>query len=86
MQTCSAGAAQAAAGGPAPTTIPGKGFDATRLLKPKFTFEMRSGWGANRSWAPYGDPGDNHWGIVLGVGLIMFLLAGYGAKELVTRR
>jgi hypothetical protein len=27
------------------------------FLKPKITLEMKSGWGGNRSIAPYGDPG-----------------------------
>lgn len=73
-------------GGPAPTAIPGKGFDVARMLKPKITFEMRSGWGRNRSFAPYGDPGTNYWGVVLAVGLGVVLLAGYGGANLARRR
>src|SRR5574340_83076 len=67
-------AENAAAGGPAPTTIEGKGFDVARILKPKITFEMRSGWGSNRSFAPYGDPGPSQWGWVLGLGALVFIL------------
>lgn len=76
----------AAEGGPAPVSIPGKGFDVARMLKPKITFEMRSGWGRNRSFAPYGDPGPNYWGAVLAVGLGVSLLAAYGGSSLIRRR
>ena len=77
--------AQDAAGGTMPTTIPGQGFDVARIFKPKITFEMRSGWGRNRSFAPYGNPGPSKWGFVV-IGLIATLaLAGYGGVELARR-
>jgi len=79
---------QAAAqpGAPAPVAIKGKGFDVARWLKPKITFEMRKGWGKNRSFAPYGNPGTNYWGVVLAVGLGVTLLASYGGVSLARGR
>ena len=70
----------AAAGGPAPVVVPGQGFDVARMLKPKVTFEMRSGDPV--VYAPYGDPGASHWGVVLAIGLGIVLLAGYGGVSL----
>lgn len=66
-----------------PTSIPGKGFDVARILKPKITFEMREGWGRNRAFAPYGDPGPSRWSYVL-LGLVAVgFLASYGGVRVV---
>lgn len=72
--------------GTAPTSIQGKGFDIGRIMKPKITFEMRQGWGRNRAFAPYGDPGPSRWGVTLAITVGLLMLAGYGGASLVRRK
>lgn len=74
-------AASGSATGPA-TSIPGKGFDVARLLRPKVTLEMASGWGKDLSFAPYGAPGPSRWGIVALGGVAILLLAVAGGVTL----
>ncbi len=73
----------AAAGGAQPVN---QGFDVARMLKPKITFEMRKGWGGNRAFAPYGDPGPSKWGFVITGVFLTLALAAYGGVNLTRSR
>jgi hypothetical protein len=76
--------APGAPGTAAPSTaVKGKGFDVGRMLKPKITFEMRDGWGKDRSFAPYGDPGPSKWGYIVGGIIGIILLASYGGASII---
>lgn len=48
------------------------------LLKPKITFEMRTGWGGDRSITPYGDPGPSKFPLLVAGVAAVFLLGAAG--------
>lgn len=65
---------------------PGAGSALARLMKPKVTLEMASGWGDDQVFAPYGDPGTSIWPLVLGAIAVGVALSLYGGVKVVQRR
>jgi hypothetical protein len=52
------------------------GFDPVRFLKPKITLRVHEGWGRDRVFAPYGDPGPSKFPLLVIGSLIFFGLGG----------
>jgi hypothetical protein len=72
-------------GGAAPGAAGAAGLDPLRLLKPKITLYTHDGWGRDRVFAPYGDPGGTLWPWIVFTGFVTVGLAVVGGVSLAKR-
>lgn len=68
---------------PAAPDVGGGAFD---LLKPRFTFNLRKGWGDPIVIAPHGAPEPSYWPVIQLAGVVVGSLAVAGLVGLVVRR